>query len=659
MENKSEDAPSVKSNFVGTDSSVIRCPDNSEWYDFGDDLYTIPEVQPVPLVQCSNPIQDAPPLPLVQCSNPIQDAPSLPLVQCNNPFQDAPPLSDADEDKKIKALVDTPALDWQHQASNGFGPGRGFGRDMGRRMRGGHSSGVLELKTPPQGYICHRCKEPGHFIQHCPTNGDPNFDIKRVRPPTGIPRSMLMETPDGSYALPSGAVAVLKPNEVIFEKEIEGLPSSRSIVNLPPELHCPLCKEVMKDAALTSKCCFKSFCDKCIRDRIISKSTCVCGTTNILADDLLPNKTLRVTINRYLESNNSSTENSGSARGCISDMKPAFCPQPKIPSPVLSASKAEKVSPTQNEETPNIKETAEKSTTVSVLQQILEEGRAVRVTDVSKAMPESITARESGSKGSTPSADGEVHQKPVSGEAGNKKKKKKTCLPFNAAEMQWGTSQDLAVENYMMFDHSAYYNPYWTGMQAGMEGCVAPCTFDSMGYGFNPFDVPFWGVLPPDSFGAHGYMLPLVPPQRDPSRDREFNREVSSHPDVPSLKSKPSTISQTTGADHYSRCRNTPLGSARPPPSATPPKSSAKIGRADHRKQQTVRVFSNISFAKEEALISKKRKLLSDHHRATKNVICHEDRHHHHRKSGDFGAVDYGSSSDDDRHFKRRRSWRE
>lgn len=55
----------------------------------------------------------------------------------------------------------------------------------------------------------------GHFIQHCPTNGDPNFDIKRVKPPTGIPKSMLMATPDGSYALPSGAVAVLKPNEYV------------------------------------------------------------------------------------------------------------------------------------------------------------------------------------------------------------------------------------------------------------------------------------------------------------------------------------------------------------------------------------------------------------------------------------------------------------
>lgn len=49
-----------------------------------------------------------------------------------------------------------------------------------------------------------------------------------------------------------------------FEKEMEGLPSTtRSVGELPPELKCPLCKEVMKDAALTSKCCFQSFCDKC------------------------------------------------------------------------------------------------------------------------------------------------------------------------------------------------------------------------------------------------------------------------------------------------------------------------------------------------------------------------------------------------------------
>lgn len=44
---------------------------------------------------------------------------------------------------------------------------------------------------------------------------------------------------------------------------MEGLPSTRSVGDLPAELHCPLCKDVMKDAVLTSKCCFNSFCDTC------------------------------------------------------------------------------------------------------------------------------------------------------------------------------------------------------------------------------------------------------------------------------------------------------------------------------------------------------------------------------------------------------------
>lgn len=60
----------------------------------------------------------------------------------------------------------------------------------------------------------------GHFIQHCPTNGDSTYDVKRVKPPTGIPKSMLVATPDGSYSLPSGAVAVLKPNEYVLLSQV-------------------------------------------------------------------------------------------------------------------------------------------------------------------------------------------------------------------------------------------------------------------------------------------------------------------------------------------------------------------------------------------------------------------------------------------------------
>ncbi|KAH9777171.1 E3 ubiquitin ligase PQT3-like [Citrus sinensis] len=513
-----EDTQPEKSGFHSVDSSAMNTLD-SEWDEFGNDLYAIPEAPP---------------------------------VQSSNPLLDVAPTNKADEDSKIKALIDTPALDWQRQGPDSFAPGRGFGRGMGGRM-GGRGFG-LERKTPPQGYVCHRCKVPGHFIQHCPTNGDPKYDVKRFKHPTGIPKSMLIATPDGSYALPSGAAAVLRPNEAAFEKEIEGLPSTRSVSDLPPELHCPLCKEVMKDAVLTSKCCFTSFCDKY---------------------DLLPNKTLRNTINRILESgNNSSAENAGSTFQ-VQDMESARCPPPpKVPSPTMSAaSKGEQKLSAGDKETPIAMETTDVGKAVITATQSVEKvPPAAKVVDVSEATLESASVKEPASQGSAPMVDEEVQQKMASGEA----------------DLQWKTPQDLAAESCMMplgpsaYNPPAAYNPYWTGIQPGMEGYMGPFAgaMPYMPYGMGPLDMAFGGVMPQEPFAAQGYMMPVVPPQRDLaefgmgmgmnvpphimsreefearkadvrrkrenerrgerefSRDREYGREVSSGGDASSMKSK-------------------------------------------------------------------------------------------------------------------------
>ncbi|KAK9086874.1 hypothetical protein Syun_029268 [Stephania yunnanensis] len=589
IDNKEEDVQSSKSGLPLADASIMRYPEETEWDEFGNDLYAIPEM--------------------------LQ-------AQSSNMVQEATVSNKADEDSKIKALVDNSALDWLRQPQDAFGAGRGFGRGMGGRMMGsrgfGRGGGMFERKTPPAGYICHRCKIPGHFIQHCPTNGDPNYDIKKVKPPTGIPKSMLMATPDGSYALPSGAVAVLKPNEAAFEKEIEGLPSTRSVTDIPPELRCPLCKEVMKDAVLTSKCCFKSFCDKCIRDHIISKSACICGATNVLADDLLPNKTLRDTINRLLESNNSSAENVGSMLQ-IQDMESARPARPKIPSPSLSAaptlsaaSKGELMPPPPSKDNVETKDIAIESQDVSKspvepqqsaptgphqsvsagpqqnaptgTQQLLEKGRTAKAADISEATHESMTVKETTSQGSAAVVEEEVQQKPSASEPGKKKKKKKVRMPLNGAELQWRTPQDFAADGgYGMMPYGpSACNPYWGGM-VGMDGFMNPYAgaMPYMGYVPGPFDVPLGGMggmLPQDPFG--GYMMPpVVPPQRDLSelamgakpgppvmsreefearkadlrrkreieqrgaersfsKERDYARELSGNGDVPSMKSK-------------------------------------------------------------------------------------------------------------------------
>ena len=51
---------------------------------------------------------------------------------------------------------------------NGNNGNNGDGKQSYRSQRG----------DPPPGYICHRCHVSGHWIQDCPTNGDPKYDKK-------------------------------------------------------------------------------------------------------------------------------------------------------------------------------------------------------------------------------------------------------------------------------------------------------------------------------------------------------------------------------------------------------------------------------------------------------------------------------------------------
>ncbi|KAF3660009.1 hypothetical protein FXO38_12341, partial [Capsicum annuum] len=104
VEYQSEEAQTVKSGFLGGESSATKYSEDLDWDEFGNDLYAIPEKTP---------------------------------IQLNNQVHDAPPPSKADEESKIKALIDTPSLDWQSQPSDGFGAGRGYGRGPGGRMMGG------------------------------------------------------------------------------------------------------------------------------------------------------------------------------------------------------------------------------------------------------------------------------------------------------------------------------------------------------------------------------------------------------------------------------------------------------------------------------------------------------------------------------------------
>ena len=64
--------------------------------------------------------------------------------------------------------------------------GRGGPQDIPYRPRGQHNSyrGGYNNSRPPDGYVCKRCKEPGHRVENCPTNGDPMYDTYDTK---GIP----------------------------------------------------------------------------------------------------------------------------------------------------------------------------------------------------------------------------------------------------------------------------------------------------------------------------------------------------------------------------------------------------------------------------------------------------------------------------------------
>ncbi len=72
-----------------------------------------------------------------------------------------------------------------------------------------------------------------HWVQDCPTQGDPNFDRKRIRPPVGIPMTRLAKSDEGGLILPDGHTGTLVANEDAFAREILGLPTAAAAAAEP------------------------------------------------------------------------------------------------------------------------------------------------------------------------------------------------------------------------------------------------------------------------------------------------------------------------------------------------------------------------------------------------------------------------------------------
>ena len=193
------------------------------------------------------------------------------------------------EDDAIANLVTGTANGWQKEIQASKLRVRGKGRGRG--------------ELPPPGYVCHRCGQSGHYIMNCPTNGDPEYDVKKVRHPVGIPVTRLVTSGEGGLMLPSGETGALAVNDLDFLNQVVApstvLAGDRA-QQVPSELQCPICKKLFNDAVLIP-CCQESYCDPCIREHLIAKNKCPnCGQTDVLCDSLLPNRHLRKAVDGYL-----------------------------------------------------------------------------------------------------------------------------------------------------------------------------------------------------------------------------------------------------------------------------------------------------------------------------------------------------------------------
>jgi len=203
---------------------------------------------------------------------------------------------------------------------------------------------------PPQGYICYRCGEKGHWIQLCPTNDNPEYDNRpRVKRTTGIPKSFLKtvdkatvlshtdgddsKTPSGIMVNPDGEWVIAEPDKASWEQFQAKAKSNASAQKAALEgdkevqergLECPIDKKMFIDPMKTP-CCEKTYCNDCITNALIeSDFVCPgCKSDGVLIDDLKPDPEAVEKMKAFLAEKDSKIKASSSPKSPEAAKSPA------------------------------------------------------------------------------------------------------------------------------------------------------------------------------------------------------------------------------------------------------------------------------------------------------------------------------------------------
>lgn len=199
---------------------------------------------------------------------------------------------------------------------------------------GGSSNRGQDEGPPPAGYMCYRCGSRNHWIRNCPTNNDPNFEGKRIKRTTGIPKKFLqnveidtenmtpeemlrrkvMVTDDGKFVVQvedkqswdeyqrrQEQIQLNGNNSFSRDNDIRWRPNYYP--SLPNDLKCPITGGILRDAVRTSNCCNKIFSKNALEDLLLDNDfVCPsCGHEDILLDSLTPEETIRERVKQYME----------------------------------------------------------------------------------------------------------------------------------------------------------------------------------------------------------------------------------------------------------------------------------------------------------------------------------------------------------------------
>ncbi|KAF2972949.1 hypothetical protein GQX73_g601 [Xylaria multiplex] len=232
---------------------------------------------------------------------------------------------------------------------------------------------------PPNGYICYRCGQKGHWIQLCPTNDNPEFDNRpRVKRTTGIPRSFLktvdksalqqtgadgeeVKPPSGLMVNADGEFVIAEPDKASWEQFQAKTKSSAAAQKAASAedkeleekgLLCSIDNRMFIDPMKTP-CCEKTYCNDCITNALIeSDFICPgCQTDGVLIDDLKSDDEASAKIQEFLKERETAKVKERSASPAVDRSQPQ---SPSEKKETLQPTPIKPESPAAPEKTTNV-----------------------------------------------------------------------------------------------------------------------------------------------------------------------------------------------------------------------------------------------------------------------------------------------------------------